>query len=51
MCRELASCVALLPDVSLTRFGECVATRIHWSQAEGAVFDWTRVETATGVWC
>ena len=24
-------CVALLPNVSLTRFGECAAARIRWS--------------------
>ena len=29
MCRSSTVCVALLPNVSLTRFGECVIVRIH----------------------
>ena len=30
ICWQLTLCVALLLDVSLSRFGECVATCIHW---------------------
>ena len=33
MCCTLTTCVAFLPNVSLTRFGECAIARIHWSQA------------------
>ena len=32
MCRSFTLCVALLPYVSLTRFGECVEARIHCSK-------------------
>ena len=31
MCQQFTLCVALCPYVSLTQFGECVATRIHCS--------------------
>ena len=30
VCRIRTLCVALGPYVSLTRFGECAVTRIHW---------------------
>jgi len=30
MCHSSIICVALLPNVSLTRFGECAVVRIHW---------------------
>ena len=30
MCWQFTLCVALRPYVSLSRFGECAVTRIHW---------------------
>jgi len=39
MCRSSIVCVALLPNVSLTRFEDCAVVRIHWletcREAEG----------------
>ena len=36
ICRQFTECIALRPYVSLTRFGECVATRIHWGTKKRA---------------
>src|SRR5271168_5124124 len=47
MCCSLNVCVALLPDVSLTRFGECAVARIHRQRRPTQVNEGQRRPTKT----
>jgi hypothetical protein len=42
MCRSSIVRVALLPNVSLTRFGECTVVRIHCAYSYPSVLDFSR---------